>query len=290
MMHHEPPAGLSRRALLRRTLATGAYTAPAILSLSVVSPVAAATPAPGACSQPVAFLQDAVLLGVAPNVPFDLYAQPAGSPTASKIGSFKTDDFGVAMGVFALAPQNTSVVTSVTLSVFLTGTAPPAPSSATFVSPLVASLACTQGGPRAAAALFATVVQEPTTLACTVGPLNQWQERVDVELVNAQLNATYDIYVQANTGTGGAVKAGSVTTNGQGNGAATLAATVGTTVGNPGMVTVTAVPAGAPATPASFTFTAAPTGNAATSTLFTLSCSGTVTSQSVTKPLLIGVH
>src|SRR5262249_28810347 len=68
---------LSRRAMLVGTLRTGAYVAPAIVSASLVAPVAAATPPP--CTQPVTLAQDAVLYNAAPNFTYNVLLQPNGT-------------------------------------------------------------------------------------------------------------------------------------------------------------------------------------------------------------------
>jgi hypothetical protein len=290
-IHHGRGAGVTRREILVRTLQAGAYAAPVVLSsVAPAAHIAAATPAPMLCTQPVTFLQDAILLGVSPGASFTVYAQPSNAATAGAIGTFAADARGVAMGVFALPPVDTSVVTSVMLSVYLAGTAPPDPAAATFTSRLVMGLACRAGSARATAAMLAKVVQEPTTAACTSGTLNQWQELIDVNVINATPGALYDVYLQAANGVGGAVKAGTMLVNGQGNGGAILSVTVGTTGGAPTGVTVSAVPAGAPPTPATFITPAAPTGDVTTSGLFTLSCAGVVTGASVTGPRLLAVH
>lgn len=290
MMEDDTRAGWSRRELLKRTLRVGAYAAPVVLSTTLpAAPIAAATPAPALCTQPVAFLQDAILLGVAPGSAYTVYAQLSNAGAPSAIGTFTADALGVAAGVFPLS-LDTSAVTSVTLSVFLTGTAPPAPPAATFVSTLVTALACTAGGGRAASRLLARVVQEPTAAACGSGTLNQWQELVDVNLVNATATTAYDVYIQAYNGLTGFAKAGTLTTNAQGNAGGVLPVTIATAVGAPTAVTVNIVPAGAAPTSATFTAIAAPTGSLITSTLLTVSCAGAVTSFSVANPQLLAVR
>lgn len=305
---------LTRREALKRALKAGTYAAPAILSVSVVAPVAAATPAPTQtstptpvpaatpaptptpvpavlCTQPVTFFQDALLLGVFPGAVFDLYAQASNAATATRLGALTADRLGVATGIFTLR-LDTSAAASVALSVYLVGTAPPAPPAATFVSALVAALACTAGGPRTAAQLVAKVIQEPTATACGLGVLNEWQEVVDVNLVNAAAGAAYDVYVRPSNIVGGAfVKAGTLpATNGQGNTGAILPVTIATTGGAPSAVTINLVPIGLPATPASYTFTATPTGDPATSTLRTVSCAGAITPASGSRPILLAVR
>ena len=187
------------------------------------------------------------MLNVFPGSIYNVYAQPNTAPAPTLVGTMTADAEGVAPGAFALtAPFGT---TTVTLSVYLTpgGGAPPAPAAATFVSPLAGTLACTLAGqvlPVAAVTprLLAKVVQEQT--GCPAGAPANWSEVVDVIVANLVPAAVYDVYIQANNGTGGFVKAGSVTTNGQGNGGGILTVGVGTTGGAPTGVTVDVVPAG----------------------------------------------
>ena len=291
--------GITRREAMGRALKTGVYAAPVLLSASALAErVGAATPPPGpsiACGGAgLAFVQDALLLNVFAGSTYNVYAQPNTLAAPAMIGSFTADAEGVAVGAFAAsAPFGT---TSVTLSVYLTpgGGAPPGPAAATFVSPVAGTLACTMAGqvlPVAAVTprLLAKVVQEQT--GCPAGTPTAWQELVDVNVANLNPGAGYDVYISANNGTGGFVKGGSVTTNGQGNGGAILTATVGTTGGAPTGATVTVVPTGsAPIAMGALTFAATPTGNPLTSSLFTVSCAGTITALNAGKPLLLGVR
>lgn len=275
--------GVSRREALKRALKAGAYTAPVILAVSVPAAVSAqVTPPPIPCVQPVTFFQDAILLGVAPGAAFDLYAQANTAAVPSRIGAFTADAFGVAVSAFAIT-LNTDSVSSVTTSVFLTGTAPPAPPAASFTSTLVTALACTASGLRAAAQLLVKVVQEQTGAGLT-----GWQERVDVVLVNAQPNTAYAVSIQPNTASAPTpTAAGTLTTNAQGNAGGVLNVPV-TTTGTPTAVVVRAV--GALPAPTLSPVTAAPTGNIATSTLITVSSTGTVTGFSLPTPRLLAIR
>ncbi len=290
---------ITRREAMGRALRTGVYAAPVLLSASALAErVGAASPPPVptiACGVAgVAFAQDALLLNVAPGSVYTVYAQPNTAPAPAAIGTLTADAEGVAAGAFALtAPFGT---TSVTVSVYLTpgGGAPPGPAAATFVSPIAGTLACTAAGQvvpvtAATARLLAKVVQEQT--GCPAGAAGTWGEVVDANVANGTPGSAYDVYIQANNGTGGFVRAGSVTTNGQGNGGAILTASVGTTGAAPTGVTVVAVPAGgSPTAAGALTFAAAGTGSAATSSLFTVSCAGAITSLSAPRALLIGVR
>ena len=291
--------GITRRAAMGRALRAGAYAAPVLLAASPLAPrVGAATPPPGptiACGAAgLAFVQDALLLNVAPGSAYNVYAQPNGAAAPAMIGTFAADAEGVAAGAFAIAaPFGT---TSVTVSVYLTpgGGAPPGPAAASFVSPIAGGLACTMAGqvlPVAAVTprLLAKVVQEQT--GCPAGAAGTWSETVDANVANLMPNAGYDVYIRANNGTGGFVKAGSVATNGQGNGGAILTVAVATTGGAPTGATVVVVPTGsAPTAAGALSFAAAPTGSATTSSLFTVSCAGTITALSAAGPLLLGVR
>jgi hypothetical protein len=289
---------ITRREAMGRALKAGVYAAPVLLSASALAERVGASPPPVpaiACGTAgLAFSQDALLLNVAPASAYTVYAQPNTAPAPAPIGTITADAEGVAAGVFALAaPFGT---TSVTLSVYLTpgGGAPPGPAAATFVSPIAGTLACTIAGQvlpvtAVTARLLAKVVQEQT--GCPAGAAGTWSEVVDANVANGTPGATYDVYLQANNGTGGFVRAGSVATNGQGNGGGILTVAVGTTGAAPTGVTVVAVPAGsAPTAAGGLTFAAAGTGSATTSSLFTVSCAGTITSLSAPKALLIGVR
>jgi hypothetical protein len=293
--------GVTRREAMARALKAGAYAAPVVLSASALAGrVGAATPPPGpaiACGTTgLAFIQDALLLGVFPGTAFDVYAQPNTVATAAKVGSFTADAEGVAAAVFALplvgGAQIPFGTTSVTVSVNLAGSAA---TVASFVSPIAGALACTTAGTTLPVAgltpqLLAKVVQEQT--GCPGGVAGAWKELVDVNVVNIVPNASYDVYIRPNNGTtGGFVPAGTLTTNAQGNAGAVLSVVAATTGAAPTGVTVNVVPAGMPATAAgALTFAAGPTGNPTTSSLFTVACTGTITSQTVSTPLLIGVR
>jgi hypothetical protein len=293
--------GLTRREAMARALKAGAYAAPVLLSASALASHVGASPPPGpaiACGTTgLTFLQDALLLGVFPGTAFDVYALPNTVATSIRIGSFTADAEGVAAAVFAvIVPFGT---TSITVSVNLAGSAA---TVASHVSPVAGTLACTSGATLPVGSLtpqlLATVIQEQTS--CPAGAPTAWHELVDVNIANASPTASYDVYVLANNGTaGGFVLAGMVTTNAQGNAGAVLPVTVATTgtggvgaaLGAPATVMVKAVPSGtSPTAPSALIFTAAPTGDPTTSTLFTVSCAGAITSQSVPKPLLIGVR
>lgn len=283
-MSDKVQGGLTRREMLTRTLKAGAYSAPVLLAVSIPTGVAAqqVTPPPVPCVQPVTFFQDAILLNVAAGASFGLYAQANTATTPTLLGTITADGFGVAIGAFPVT-LDTNAVTSVTTSVFLAGTAPPAPPAATFTSTLVTAFACTAGGPRATARLLAKVVQEQTGAGAT-----SWRERVDVAILNAAPNTAYAVTIQPNTVSGGgAVAAGSLTTNAQGNAGGVLDVNV-TTTGQPAAVVVQAVGAGGAA--ALTPFTAAPTGNLATTTLLTVSSAGVVTGFSLTPPTLLAIR
>ncbi len=222
--------GLSRRAVIRRSLRAGAYAAPVVLSAVTVRPVGAqvtpppatatavpptVTPVPAVlCMQPVAFSQDLLLFNAAPNVMYNVFATPSNTPGVfNALGSITTDSFGVGEAVFSLA-LNTSVVTSVTLTVVVAGQPPTNPAT-TRVSTLVAALACTAGGPRAAASLIGFIVQEPAGGTCT-GGAPAYLDFVDAGLFNALSNTAYDLFIRIN-GTGTPIPVTSVTTNAAGN-------------------------------------------------------------------------
>lgn len=261
--------GLSRRELMKRSLKATAYTAPALLVSPIVAR-AAVTPAPQVCTQPVSFMQDAVLFGAAANTTFDIYYATNLAPTAFvKLGTFTTDALGLAAGAFPLS-LDTSRVLSITLGAVLSG-APAVPSATTFTTTLVSLLACTAGGPRAAATFLGQIFQEPTAATCAAGNPPSYSELVDIGLFNGPANTAYDIYVQPNTITpaGTLVKVGTFTTNAQGNLTVVTPVVITTTAtGAPTTVVVSAVLAGAPPQSPAFSFTATGT------TIVTLSCTG----------------
>ncbi len=243
--HEQRGHGLSRREAIKGALKAGVYTAPALLSLSAVSRVAALSPIPFPAA--LAFGQDALLTNTGANASFDVYytlsTQPVGMLTF--LGSFTTDRFGFSGAVFPLV-VDARTVTSVKLTYILSGNPSTSPPAATFTSTLVAALAPVNGA-RGPVRFVGLVVQEPTAAACQVGPLNQFTEYVDVAILNALPNATYTIAVQSNQHTAPVVVT-TVTTNADGN--ATLFAGVVTpvVVATPTAVVVTAVPAGGGAT------------------------------------------
>src|SRR5947209_5935438 len=98
---------LSRRTLIKRTLRGGAYAAPVILSLGVVTPVVAATPAP--CTQPVTLGQDAVIYGAAPSATYNIYAQPNGTGPFTLLGTIGTDAVGFGQRVFPVTYDSSQV-------------------------------------------------------------------------------------------------------------------------------------------------------------------------------------
>lgn len=291
--------GLTRREAMARALRAGAYAAPVVLSASALTGhVGAATPPPGpviACGTTgLTFVQDFFLLNVAPGAAFDLFVQPNTAPAPVLVGTFAADAEGVLLHAISLPAAGVPIpfgTTSVTTSVNVAGTGTPA---AGFVSTIVGSLACTSGATLPVSTLtpqaFAKIVQEQT--GCPAGSTTVWSELVDVNIVNANPSASYDVYILANNAVGGAyVLAGTVATNTQGNGGAVLTTPVTTTGGAPTGVTVKVVPSGSARTVAgALTAAAAPTGNPLTSSLFTVSCAGAVISLSVPKPLLVGVR
>ncbi len=251
-----PRKGVTRREMLKRTLRTGAYTAPAIIAIATVSPVAAATPAPP-LAQPIPFGQDAALSGAGALVAFDVYStasnQAAG--TFTLLGTFTTDRFGFGGGSFPLT-LDSSVVSAVKLTFVLSGKAPTSPPAATFTSALVAALAPTGTGGQPPASFVGLVVQEPTVAACQVGPLTSFNETIDVALLNGPANTAYDFYVQPNT-LGAPVKVATATTNARGN--ATVFAQTPTPITSaaaPSSAVVTAVLAGGAPTAAAFVLAA----------------------------------
>ncbi len=261
--------GVSRREVLKRTLQTGVYAAPAILALSAVAPVAAATPAPLVCVQPVTFSQDAVLFGAAASTTFDIY-YTTNISGATKLGSITTDDLGLAFGSFSIA-VDTSRVSTITLTAVLAGLPPTTP-AATFPSTLVSQLTCQAGGPRGPFAFIGNVFQEPTAANCGGTAANQFRDVLDVGAFNGPANTSYDIYAQPNGGS--AVKIGTFTTNPQGN--VTIVAPVTVTTGGGASTSVVVFGAAVGSTTPVFSLTASG------STLTTLSCAGTKVSGGAT--------
>ncbi len=230
------PRDISRRDMMKTGLKAGAYAAPIILASVPVAAVAAATPAPILCGTTTTFTQDVAILNGAPSTAYDVYAAPNGSG-ATKVLSLTTDaTFAAAFGTFSLTVPSGSV-TSVTISVVLAGQ-PATPALATFSSALVTTVACTAGGPRAAAVLVGRAFQEANSTT-------SYKVILDAAVQNGVPNTAYTINYQANNGTGGLTSAGTVTTNAAGNGTAILTVTVGTSSPTPPTsYSVNAVPAG----------------------------------------------
>lgn len=250
--------GVTRRAVIRRSLQAGAYTAPVVLSAMTVRPVGAQvtmptptptpTPPPGPmpvlCMQPVAFEQDLLLFNAAPNVTYDIYyttnmGAPAGATRL--MPSITTDAAGVGGQVYSLA-LNSSTTSSVTLFVTVAGQ-PPTNAATTRVSTLITALACTAGAARAAASLLGFIVQEPASGGNRL-------TFVDAGLFNAAISTQYDLYIRVNGGA--AVKVTTVTTNAQGNSTAITSLSVAATATS---VQLLAVLAGASPTTPLFTTT-----------------------------------
>src|SRR4051812_12400398 len=107
--------GMSRRELIKRTLKTGAYAAPVIISASIPAvSVSAVTPAPGSA------VQDAVLVRVGHGATFDVLFTLNVGPTqvaSGLLGQIVSDGLGVAGGVLAFpASVNLSGATTATLT------------------------------------------------------------------------------------------------------------------------------------------------------------------------------
>jgi len=261
--------GLSRRGMIKGTLAAGVYATPVILSSARVAAAASLpsgaavlpspTPLPLPTETPVlpfpvtlTFGQDALLTDAGAGASFDVYytlsTQPAGMLTL--LGTITTDRFGFGANVgnntFPLT-VDARVVTSVRLTYILSGNPPTSPPAATFTSTLVAALSPVNGM-RQAVRFVGLVVQEPTVAACQVGPLTQFTEYVDVAILNAMPGVLYTISVQPNTHVA-PMMVTTATTNADGNvtvvAATPTAVTSGTT---PTAVVVTAVPANGGAT------------------------------------------
>jgi hypothetical protein len=247
--------GLARRELMWRTLKTGAYAAPVILSATVpVLSVAAVTPLPTTA------IQDAVLYGVGHGATFDVLFSLNTGPSGL-LGQITADNFGVAGGVFAFPPSVTSLtgVSTVTLTYFLNvgGVRASSPAAPPFTSGLVGLM---NGN---ATAVLARVLQIP--LGCPTP--TQYSEYVDVAIVNGRPSTTYSISVQPNT-LGAPVQITSVTTSAQGHVTAYVPAAVTSPGGTaPTNVVVTATPVGGGAT---LSVNVVPGGGS--SALTTLSC------------------
>jgi len=295
--------GLSRRAMIKGTLAAGVYAAPVILSSARVAAAslpsgAAVLPSPTPLPLPLptetpvlpfpvtlTFGQDALLTDAGAGASFDVYytlsTQPAGMLTL--LGTITTDRFGfganVGNNIFPLT-VDARVVTSVTLTYILSGNPPTSPPAAIFTSTLVAALNPVNGM-RQAVRFVGLVVQEPTVAACQTGSLNQFTEIVNVAILNAMPGVLYTISVQPNTHVAPVVVT-TATTNADGNvtvvAATPTAVTSGTT---PTAVVVTAVPANGGAT---LTLTASG-GNG---TLTTIGCTS-LQSVGATRPIGITV-
>lgn len=258
--------------MLKDTVRAGIYTAPAILSLSAVAPVGAATPSSPPTATPTSvpiptplptplptptpppfpatltFGQDALLTNTGAGASFDVYytlsTQPAG--TLTLLGTLPpTDRFGFGgdfgNNTFPLTVDATRV-TSVTLTYFLSGNPPTSPPVKTFTSNLVSALNPVNNA-RAPLIFVGLVVQEPTAAACQVGPLTQFTETVDVAILNAVPGIMYTIFVQPNTLTT-PVQVTTATTNADGNVTVVMRTpTPITSATVPTSVVVTAVPA-----------------------------------------------
>jgi hypothetical protein len=112
---HRSDRGFSRRELIKRTLKTGAYAAPVVLSATVpMVSVSAVTPLAGTP------IQDALLFAVGHNATFDVLFTLNGAGTPALLGQIVSDGFGVAGNSFAFpAGTNLRGVTTVTLTYFL---------------------------------------------------------------------------------------------------------------------------------------------------------------------------
>ena len=202
---------ITRREAMGRALRTGAYAAPVLLSASALAErVGAASPPPVptiACGGAgVAFAQDALLLNVAPGSVYTVYAAAQHRPRPRRDRHPDRRRRGGRRG--RLRPDRPLRHHLVTVSVYLTpgGGAPPGPAAATFVSPIAGTLACTAAGQvvpvtAATARLLAKVVQEQT--GCPAGAAGTWGEVVDANVANGTPGSAYDVYIQANNGTGG---------------------------------------------------------------------------------------
>ncbi len=238
--------GMSRRELIKRTLKTGAYAAPVILATSVPPAVLAAI------SVPSSALQDAVLVRVGHNATFDVLFQlnNGATPLASGVlGQIVSDTLGVAGGVFAFPVALTTLksATSATLTYFLNvgGVRSPVAAAPAFTSGLVGL----QNG--SATSFQGNVVQAP--VGCPTP--TQYQEYLDVAIINGPKNTPFDFYVQPN-GVGAPVKVTTKTTTADGHATVFAASTPITSAAAPTSVAVVAVLAGgSPAAPV-FTFTA----------------------------------
>jgi hypothetical protein len=238
--------GMSRRELIKRTLKTGAYAAPVVLSTTVPSAVFAAI------STPSSALQDAALVRVGHNAVFDVVFQlnNGSTPIASgTLGQITSDGFGVAGGVFAfpVALSTLKSATSATLTYFLNvgGVRSPVAAAPPFTSGLVGL----QNG--TTTSFQGNVIQAP--VGCPTP--TQYQEYLDVALINGPRNTTFDFYVQPNT-VGAPIKVATKATTPDGHVTVFAASTPITSAAAPTSVVVSVVPAGgSPASP-SFTFTA----------------------------------
>jgi hypothetical protein len=226
---HRRDRGFSRRELIKRTLKTGAYAAPVILSATIpMVSVSAVTPLAGTA------IQDAVIFGVGHNATFDVLFALNTGPTGL-LGQIVSDNFGVAGGVFAFPPgTNLHGVTTVTLTYFLNvgGVRSALPAAPPFTSGLVGLM----NGQ--ASLLLANILQIP--LGCPTPA--QYSEYVDAAIVNGSPNTAYRIMVQIN-GTGTPVQAGVITTSAQGHGTGYFpASATSASATAPTSVVVTAVP------------------------------------------------
>jgi hypothetical protein len=244
--------GITRRGLMKKSLKAGAYAAPVILASLPVPAVSAATPAPILCGTTVTFTQDVALFNAAPGAAYDVYAAPNGIGPTRVLTLTADATFGAAFGVFSLTVPSGGV-TFVTISVVLAGN-PPAPALASFNSTLVGTVACTAGGPRAAAAVIGRAFQETTNCG---GAASTYTVTLDVAVQNAAPSTSYDVYYQANNAVpAGFARAGTLTTNAAGNVTQLFTVSVNTSTPTPpSAIVINVVPAGMAATPPTFTTT-----------------------------------
>jgi hypothetical protein len=239
--------GMTRRELIKRSLQAGAYAAPLILAAGVPAAVAAASPVL------VTFMQDALLADAGPLATFDvtytLSTQPSSPPISA--GSFTTDRFGFG-GItppFSITVDRNTITSGsfVTLTFTLRGASAPA---------VVRSFALIASLASPATSFLGLVVQEPTVAACQIGPLSQFNEYIDVAIINGPASTAYNFFVQP-AGVATPVLVTTASTNANGN----------LTVFAPGLVSLAA-----PGAPTSVTVTAVKVGT--TSPAFSLTASG----------------
>ncbi len=255
-MHDDPrgTTGLSRRALLRRTLKTGVYAAPVILATTIItSPAQAATPVPSfVCVQPRTEFLIVFGRNQNPTASYDVYVAAITNSLGplAKVGSFTNDPSGFVTTAFPVTFDYSVVRTVIVFT-------PPAGQPPRFPSGTYApnsALICTPGATNLTPVLEVTATQRIPAAGIT-----RYLEYIGVNLVNASPGAVYDVYARPDNANpaGAFTKVGTGSVNADGVLPFFSSETVQTQPGTgaPSAVTVNLVASGGPATPALFTTT-----------------------------------